>query len=204
MRFTVIWSSLSIKQILLKYFTFRQLLPTYLRGSFQSLSTWTLTASWRGRKSCSLSGGEVWEMTEACWQCRQCRQCSQQRLLTEWRGEATEQKTSITSTMKQGETRLNNVKQHIMLNRKKRKKHEGHVSMNFDESCSWQREALRLLEKALAQLRDLFASAELGSHWRSRGRSLTYAWPAPGRLWWQNALLRLAFTVLITSLHLCS
>lgn len=92
-----------------KVFTFRQLLPTYLRGSFQSLSTWTLTASWRGRKSCSLSGGEVWEMTETCWQCRQ---CSQQRLLTEWRGEATEQKTSITSTMKQGETRLNNVKQH--------------------------------------------------------------------------------------------
>lgn len=47
------------------------------------------------------------------------------------------------------------------------KKHEGHVSMNFDESCSWQREALRLLEKALAQLRDLFASAELGSHLKS-------------------------------------
>ena len=56
------------------------------------------------------------------------------------------------------------MKQHIKLNRKKQKKHEGHVSMNFDESYSWQREALRLLEKALAQLRDLFASAELGSH----------------------------------------
>ena len=78
MRLTVRSSSWSIKQILVKYFTFRQLLPTYLRGSFQSLSTWTLTASWRGRKSCSLSG-EVWEMSEAC---RQCRQCSQQRLLT--------------------------------------------------------------------------------------------------------------------------
>ena len=70
------------------------------------------------------------------------------------------------------------MKQHIMLNRKKQKKHEGHVSMNFDESYSWQREALRLLEKALARSlckRRTWKSLKIT--WKITDVCLAGAWP---------------------------